>query len=262
MPQNPSIAPSDQYEKTRQAWRDIWTEANFDRELQSLDYARSQEIINAYLPYLDRSALNLEAGSGLGQVVYYLQQRGYPMVGLDYAPEALIIARESHPELALHVGDVHHLPYPSNYFGSYLSFGVLEHFEQGPDAALAEAFRVLRLGGALIITIPHPNFVEGLRNTINRLDPSRLEKIGHRAEYYERTYAHADLTSHIQRAGFEIALVKPTSHSYTFYGLSGIFRGSGYYQTSAFGEFAGKVGRSLFPWLTAFGTLICARKPA
>lgn len=251
----------DSYERTRQAWRDIWTETNFARELASLSYARSQEIIDAYSPFLDRHAPNLEAGCGVGQVVYYLRQRGYPMVGVDYAPEALTPTLTLHPDLPLHVGDVHHLPYPAGYFGSYLSFGVLEHFEQGPDAALAEAHRVLTPGGALILTIPHPNMVEALRDAVNRLFPARLERLGKRAEYYERTYSHSELADHVRRAGFDVQVVRPTSHSYTFYGLAPIFRRAGYYQTSALGELAGKLGRWLLPWATAFGTLICARKP-
>src|SRR5579859_4373259 len=194
------------YEQTRDAWRNIWTHTDFERESKTLLYKRAQAVINTYLPYLDRTAPNLEAGCGMGQVVYYLAQRGYPMIGVDYAPEAVTMAREFHPELRLHVGDVHNLPYPSNTFGSYLSFGVLEHFEQGPDAALIEALRVLRPGGALIITIPHPNFVEGLRDGVNRLFPARLEQVGPRAAYYERTYTHTELADHIRRAGFTIRL--------------------------------------------------------
>src|SRR5207253_2014081 len=85
----------------------------------------------------------LEAGCGLAQVVYYLRQRNYPVVGLDYAPEGIGPAKIRYAELPLYLGDVHHLPYPNNYFSGYLSFGVVEHFEQGPEPALAEASGVL-----------------------------------------------------------------------------------------------------------------------
>jgi SAM-dependent methyltransferase len=249
------------YEQTRQAWRDIWTGTDFDRELKTLEYRRTQHLMDIYLPYLDRAALTLEAGCGMGQVVYYLRQRGYRAIGLDYAPEAVLPTHSRCPNLPLYVGDVHHLPFPSNCFGGYLSFGVVEHFEQGPGEALAEAYRVLRPGGTLILTVPHPNFVEGMRSVVNHLFPARLERLGPRAEYYERTFHHDELFRHVVSAGFRTERLVPYAHSYTFYGLGGLFRGSGYYQTSRLAEFAGDIGRVLMPWTTAFASLIIAAKP-
>lgn len=250
------------YDQTRQAWRDIWDHTDFDRELRTLSYTRTQEVMNAYLPYLDRTTPILEAGCGMGQIVYYMRQRGYAAVGLDYAPEAVKPTKALFPDLPLHVGDVHKLPYPTNSLGGYLSFGVVEHFEQGPQAALAEAFRVLRPGGILVLTVPHPNFVEAMRDTVNRVFPSRLERLGPRADYYERTYNHRELTDHVRGVGFQIKRIMPYSHSYTFYGLGGVFRGPGYYETSALAEVAGYVGKSVLPWMTAFASLIVAAKPA
>jgi SAM-dependent methyltransferase len=248
------------YEDTRHAWRNIWAGTDFDRELQTLDYPRAQHTINLYTPYLDRTIPNLEAGCGLAQVVYRLRQRGYPVIGLDYAPEGIGPAKARFPELPLQLGDVHHLPYPANYFGSYLSFGVVEHFEQGPEPALAEAYRVLRPGGHLVLTVPTPNFVEMLRDTLNRLFPARLAKVGQRADYYERTFTHHELETHVKNVGFKIERVVPISHSYTFYGLHRIFRKEGYYQTSDLAETSGAIGARLLPWLTAFECLILATK--
>ncbi|MCC7206213.1 MAG: class I SAM-dependent methyltransferase, partial [Anaerolineae bacterium] len=152
------------YERTRRAWRDIWTGTEFEREMATLDYPRARQLFDLYLPWLpkDPAAPILEAGCGPGHVVYYLRQRGYPALGLDYAPEALAPTRALYPDLPLHVGDVHQLPYPDNTFGAYLSFGVVEHFEQGPARALAEAFRTLRPGGVLVLSTPTPNVVEAL----------------------------------------------------------------------------------------------------
>jgi SAM-dependent methyltransferase len=249
------------YEKTRQAWRDIWLATDFERELATLAYPRAQELLNAYLPYLDKAAPILEAGCGPGHVVYYLRERGYNALGVDYAPEALKPTLAHYPSIPLHAADVHALPYPSGYFGAYLSFGVVEHFEQGPMAALAEAFRVLRHGGTLILTTPHPNFVEDLVKLANRLSPARVKNRPPRAEYYETQYSHRQLTQFAQDAGFQVTRLVPYGHSYTFYGLGGPFRKPGYYQSSALGEFAGKVGRRVFPWYTAFECLVIARKP-
>lgn len=248
------------YEQTRQAWRDIWTKTEFDRELRTLDYRRSQQLINTYLPYLDKAAPILEAGCGPAHLVYYFRERGYNMLGADYAPEALIPTHARFPAIPLHIADVHHLPYPTNIFGGYLSFGVVEHFEHGPAAVLAEAHRVLRPGGILVLTVPHPNFVEGLRNTVNRLFPARLAKVGPRAEYYETTYTHRQLAQYVTDAGFNIKRIVPFAHSYTFYGLHRLFRKPGYYETSQLGEAAGMVGRVIFPWQTAFECLIIGCK--
>jgi SAM-dependent methyltransferase len=249
------------YDQTRQAWRAIWAETDFDRELKTLYYQRAQSLMDIYLPYLDREAPILEAGCGMGQIVYFLRQAGYQAIGIDYAPEAITPTRRRYPDLPLYVGDVHHLPFASDSLGGYLSFGVVEHFEQGPTQALAEAYRILRPGGVLVLTVPHPNLVEGLRNAVNRLFPSRLERLGPRADYYERTFHHDELCGHVTTAGFRTERLVPYSHSYTFYGLGGVFRGNGYYETSSLAEVAGSIGRIVLPWTTAFATLIIASKP-
>ncbi len=85
------------------------------------------------------------------------------LIGLDYAENALRVSKDYDPSLVLATGDVHALPYADNTFGGYLSFGVLEHFEAGMAQPLAEAYRVLKPGGILVLTIPYPNRGQSLR---------------------------------------------------------------------------------------------------
>lgn len=250
------------YDSTRQAWRDIWLQhSNFEVELAVMEYPRSQEVLDAYLPFLAKDGLILEAGCGLGQVVYYLRRRGYNVAGVDYVPQALDpnIARQF--GLPLMAADVHQLPYVTNSLDGYLSFGVVEHFEQGPVPALREAFRVLKPGGVLVLTVPHPNFVESLRNFVNRAMPGRLERVGKRADYYETQPDHQSMARAIESVGFKVARSMPLAHSYTWYGLGPLFRGPGYYQSSALGEFCGSVSRIILPWYSAFASLTIAHKP-
>jgi SAM-dependent methyltransferase len=245
------------YAETRQAWRDIWIGTEFDNELKALEYRRAQEVLQTYLPFLDRKLPVLEAGCGPAHVVYYLQQHGYRAVGVDYAPEALVTTHERFPTLPLHMGDVHNLPYASNTFGGVLSFGVVEHFEHGPDQALRESYRVLARNGKLVITVPHPQFVESLYILKQKLFPNKTARAG----YYERTYNHDELANQVRDSGFKIELVKPVGHSYTYYGLGGIFRNpKAYYDTSALAEKVGDLSRRVMPWLSAFHTLIIASK--
>jgi ubiquinone/menaquinone biosynthesis C-methylase UbiE len=246
------------YESTREAWEHIWDSASVEVELQTAQYPRAMDTIRIYAAYLPHDRLILEAGSGLSAVVITLRQMGYPVVGMDYAENALHTSRAYDPTLPLMAGDVHALPYATNSLGGYLSFGVLEHFEHGMGAALAEAYRVLQPGGVLVLTIPYPNVV-------NRLVAWRRRRRGvtvlNDDDFYESTYTRKALVDAVTAAGFTMARAEPTSHSYTLWGLGGPFRAPGYYQTSALAETLGKVARAVLPWAFNFMTLVVAKKP-
>jgi SAM-dependent methyltransferase len=247
------MEPSSLYDSTRQAWENIWDSASIEVELKAVRYPRSLATIHAYAPYLPHDAPILEAGSGLSAVVITLREMGFRVIGLDYAENALQASRAYDPTLALLAGDIHALPLPDESLGAYLSFGVLEHFEQGMGPALAEAYRVLRPGGVLVLTIPYPNVVQRLaawRRGSRLIDE----------EFYESTYTRAALAQAVQAAGFKLCEARPTSHDFTLWGLGGLFRGPGYYETSRLAEALGGVLRVVLPWAFNYSTLVIARK--
>jgi SAM-dependent methyltransferase len=245
------------YDSTRQAWERIWQSADMEAELEAVRSARSLATIRAYEPYLPKDELILEAGSGLSAVVVTLQRRGYNVLGLDYAVNALQASQGYDDSLTLAAGDVHKLPFADWSVGAYLSFGVLEHFEQGMCAALAEANRVLRQDGVLVLTIPYPNVVYHMVQVKRRLaGEGPLTD----ADFYESAYTRNALVREVTDAGFRVLLAEPTSHSFTLWGLGGPFQGAGYYETSPLAEAMGGVVRNLAPWAFNFMTLIVARK--
>jgi len=252
----PQFGP--RYDSTRQAWEHIWDTASVERELQEIDYTRAQNTLQIYAAYLNKTGIHLEAGSGLSAVVITLRKMGYQLIGLDYAENALHTSHAYDASLPLLVGDVHALPHATNSLDSYLSFGVLEHFEHGMSPALAEAFRVLKPGGILVLTIPYPNIV-------NRFVAWRRKQQGvtvlNDDEFYESTYTREALCQNVTGVGFKLEKVLPTSHSYTLWGLGGPFRAKGYYQTSALAEVLGGLLKIILPWSFNFSTLIIARKP-
>ncbi|MAS32408.1 MAG: hypothetical protein CL610_00280 [Anaerolineaceae bacterium] len=250
---------STRYDTTRQAWEDIWDSASIAVELQAVRYPRSMATIEAYRPYLPQDELILEAGSGLSAVVLTLREMGYHIAGLDYAVNALYASHHYDPTLPLLAGDVHALPVADSSIGAYLSFGVLEHFEQGMGPALAEARRVLKPGGVLVLTIPYPNVVQQLVAWRRELaGQSRLTD----DDFYESTYTRDQLVSAVTAAGFDLCEALPTSHAFTLWGLGGPFRGAGYYETSPLADRVGGVLGRVLPWAFNFMTLIVARKPA
>lgn len=245
------------YETTRQAWETIWNDASIEAELETIQYPRGQAILNAYLPYLRKDDMLLEAGSGLSAVVITLKRMGYKIIGLDYAENALHLSRQYDPELILMAGDVHALPYATNSLGAYLSFGVLEHFEHGMQPALAEAYRVLKPGGILILTIPYPNVIWHLAQWRRRQSGKLLIN----EDFYESTYTRQALVDPIMAVGFEVIKSQPTGHSYTLWGVHRIFRAQGYYRTNALAETLGAVLGRVLPWAFNFMTLVIAKKP-
>lgn len=245
------------YDSTREAWETIWDSASVEVELQTQAYPRAQAMTKAYTAFLSKEGVILEAGSGLSAAVITLRRMGFNVVGLDYAANALHISRRYDQTLPLLVGDVHALPHADNSLVGYLSFGVLEHFEHGMSPALKEAYRVLRPGGVLVLTIPYPNVVH--RFVAWRRKQQNVSALTD-DNFYESTYTRQSLVQNVTDASFTPVKVVPTSHAYTLWGLGGLFRGEGYYQTSALADLLGNALRVALPWAFNFSTLVVARK--
>ncbi|HEX3051674.1 MAG TPA: class I SAM-dependent methyltransferase [Aggregatilineaceae bacterium] len=245
------------YNKTRQSWEEIWSDASVEIELQALDEKRVSEQLGVYPAYLSKEGYILEAGCGLGAVLIKLRQQGFKVLGMDYAENALHTLYRYDPTFNLQTGDVHALPYRDGSLHGYLSFGVLEHFEHGMGPALREANRVLVEGGVIVLTIPYPNIVHKLVHLRRRVT-------GRGAltdeDFYESAYTQYDLARELRSAGFDILLVRPTSHSFTLWGLGWPFRGKGYYQTTWLAEKTAAVVRRVAPWTFNFTTMIIGRK--
>ena len=250
------MSDNNRYDSTRKAWENIWDTASVDVELQTAYYKRTIRGRNNYLPYLNKDDIVLEAGSGLSSALIPLHEMGYKVVGIDYAVNSLEASREHTDDLALAGADIHKLPFADNSVGAYLSFGVLEHFEHGMQPALKEAYRVLKVGGIAVITIPYPNLVW-------KLAQWRREQQGRSLiddAFYESTYTREQLVHQVTSANFDVVQAIPTSHSFTLWGLGGFFQGEGYYQTSYFAELFGDIARNVMPWSLNFMTMMIARK--
>jgi SAM-dependent methyltransferase len=250
-------AMSDLYDKTRQSWEDIWQQANVNIEIEVLNQKRAAEVLGVYPAYLPKDGLILEAGCGLATVIMRLRDMGFKVIGLDYAERALRTARAYDPTLNLQAADVHALPYRDGSLHGYLSFGVLEHFEHGVGPALIEANRVLAQGGIVVLTIPYPNVVHQVVHwKRRRMGQGPLTD----EDFYESTYNQHQLSAELEKAGFEVLLVRPTSHSFTLWGLGWPFKAKGYYRTTWLADALGRVLRMILPWPFCFNTFLIARK--
>lgn len=176
----------------KEIWDQTWSKNSFEE-------LRNQLFINPiYWRLKDLAKLNdqiLEAGCGFGQWVYQLSQEGYDITGVDFAPKTIRKLKKKFKELKFILADVEKLPFEDNSFDVYLSFGVIEHFEDGPQNVLREANRVLKKGGLLFLTIPYLNFFRKIR----------YSKIKKKGEFYQYLYDEKEFLNHIKKAKFKLA---------------------------------------------------------
>jgi len=109
----------------------------------------------------------LDIGTGTGRILQLLAPRIGFGLGVDLSREMLAVARANLDRTSLRncqvrQGDMYHLPLPDGSFDAATLHNVLR-FADDPGAALAEAARVLRPGGRLVIVDFAPHRLEFLR---------------------------------------------------------------------------------------------------
>ena len=115
------------------------------------------EFLERFMPNLYERRV-LDAGAGLGIVSAELAHHyGAVVVALDFSHWVTGIEREAHPVQA----NLMSLPLADLSFDTVICMEVLEH-TLNPDQVLAEFWRVLRPGGALILSTPSYMNVAGL----------------------------------------------------------------------------------------------------
>ncbi|MFZ5984800.1 MAG: class I SAM-dependent methyltransferase [Acidobacteriota bacterium] len=140
---------------TEAFWEDYWrltvTPRAFEEAPARIESMRTGR---ALLRHLSQTGMHLEAGCGPGFWVHALRSRGFRVCGLDFSVTPLLAATAVQPGLPLAAADVLCSPFGDEVFDSYLSFGVIEHREAGPEPFLREAYRVLKSGGVLVVSVP------------------------------------------------------------------------------------------------------------
>lgn len=102
----------------------------------------------------------LDLATGTGWTARRLADRGYDVIGADFAPDMLAAARDMAGARQLGIpfvdGDAEALPFDDGAFDALIStFGVM--FAQRPEDAAAEMARVLRPGGRLVLAVWTPD---------------------------------------------------------------------------------------------------------
>lgn len=193
-----------------EAWVDFWDGLTPESEIRMWDFYGGRPWILKHTP---RFGKVVEAGCGLGRYVLYLKRLGIDIEGVEFhQPTVLSLkrwARNRGLSVDLAAADVGALPYAPSSLSGYLSFGVIEHFEQGPQQVLQEAYRVLRPGGVAIITVPAFSFSQAYiktRRTVGNFAKQLLGLRVQRREFFQYWYTLGQLKSFVESAGLKVML--------------------------------------------------------
>ena len=139
------------------SWDSFWDNTTIDDELAEAkgDYPL---MLDAILNNSNQDSVVLEGGCGLGKLLFFLREKSYTnLIGVDFTEKPLQLIKNRDSVIDVRKGDVNELPIKNDSIDLYLSMGVIEHFEEGPQNALNEAYRVLKVDGTLIVAVPYQN---------------------------------------------------------------------------------------------------------
>ena len=152
-----------------------------------------------------RPGLFVDIGCGTGDLLLEVARGGVPSVGVDSSADLLDVARSRVRDLTpapeLLVGDSTDLPVDSGSADAAALIEVVEHLDdESLDAILSEARRILRRGGALIVTTPNAEDLSA--RTVQCPDcGAEFHTIQH-----VRSWTPASLRDRLRQHGFEVSV--------------------------------------------------------
>jgi SAM-dependent methyltransferase len=193
----------------------------------------TDELGRILLDYLPAQGLLLEAGCGAGYWVAALRARGMDIEGIEFARELVELVHVANPQLPVRWGNALAINRPGEYYAAYLSIGVVEHRVEGPEPFLAEAYRVLKPGGRILIAVPFYGSLRRFKTvmatasaatTITRLcrlialryrrDDGKRRHAAHNSEgsalpFFQYGFRRAEFAHLLRKAGFDVEYAQP-----------------------------------------------------
>ncbi len=251
----------------------FWSEDSVDEHVELCRYETTAPVFLAQLP---RDGVILDAGCGLARWVFFLRERGFRVIGADYAHAPLARAVQYQHAVPLLAADTLRLPLRDGSLGGIISLGVIEHAVEGPGRALRELRRVLKPGGIALVAVPYNNpWRRCLLNHLRRLRDWQKRRAGLKLQFAEYRFSARELSGFLRDAGFEVLSVHADEFlpplgkglwvdSSSFFGYrTGTFDmapGRKRWELNRRGQLLQRCANFISPWLVAGGVLAVARR--
>ncbi|WP_204106185.1 MULTISPECIES: class I SAM-dependent methyltransferase [Spirulina sp. CCY15215] len=152
-------------EWVEQFWSQRWDSVAQLPDANSIAYREEYQLIAPWLQQLPSGSKILDGGCGLGEWTIFLGDRGFEVVGFDISQSTITRLQEIFDDRQFVHGDIRQTDFENDTFDAYFSWGTFEHFENGLGDCIREAYRILKPGGFLFISVPYQNWRHILRDS-------------------------------------------------------------------------------------------------
>lgn len=188
-------------------WTTVWEqEGGPQGKIDRIPRKDEYKIMAPFVAGLAKGARILDGGCGLGDWTLYFARQGYSVVGLDLSRQTVEQLRARFPQAEFVDGDIRRTNFVDSSFDAYFSWGVFEHFESGLQDCIGEAFRVIRPGGLLFVSVPLDNLRHAILGSLARPRPTDS-----RLRFYQWRLTRAELARELEIGGFDVLKVQPIS---------------------------------------------------
>ena len=196
----------DQTEFIEQYWENIWQEQGGVQKSDTRISRREEyRIMASFLRLLPENARLLDGGCGRGEWTIHFARSGYAVLGMDIVSATIESLQELFPDVDFMVGDIRNTGLESGSFDGVFSWGVFEHFEEGMQPCIREAYRLLKPGGFLFLSVPHDNLRHALRSV---RDCKSADLNEDNMRFYQWRFTKKELSIELRLGGFDVLEVR------------------------------------------------------